>query len=176
MEIVLSFAGALIAWRFLLPLAVAIAIGFPLGHLFGPVVGFSVVLCGVGFGLIWQGRWLSGIPLFASVPSPPISRSVAFLGFAFIGALWGGFAAEIYGAVLAGGAALVAGVALTGGWLTLVLKRHGQLNSLVFVAFSLLSGLGGLYAISLLYATPSNPPLQSDAPQTSRLRSPELAR
>jgi len=177
MEIVLSIAAALIAWRFLLPLAAAIVIGFSLGHSFGPVVGFSVVLGGIGFGLIWQGRWLSGIPLFAAVPSPPISRPVAFLGLAFIGALWGGFAAEALGSVLAGGAVLVAGVALVGGWLTFVLKRHGQLNNLVFATFSLLCGLGGLYALSVHHAKePSNPPLQRDAPPASRLRAPELAR
>jgi len=177
MEIVLSIAGALIAWRFLLPFAVAIAVGFPLGHLFGPVLGFSVVLGGIGFGLIWQGRWLSGIPLFASVPSPPISRPVAFLGLAFIGALWGGFAAVTLGSVLAGGVVLVAGVALVGGWFSLVLKRHGQLNNLVFATFSLLCGLGGLYALSVYHAkAPSNPPLQRDATPASRLRAPELAR
>ena len=164
MEVVLSIAAVLVAWRFLLPLATAIGIGFLLGHLFGPVVGFSVVLGGIGFGLIWQGRWLSGIPLFASVPSPPISRPVAFLGFAVIGAIWGGFAAEALGSVLAGGAALVAGVALVGGWFSLVLKRHGQLNNLVFAAFSLLCGLGALYAVSMLHTkAPSNIAVEMDA-------------
>ena len=109
------------------------------------------MLGGIGFGLIWQGRWLSGIPLFASVPSPPISRPVAFLGLAFIGALWGGFAAEALGSMLAGGAVLVAGVALVAGYVSLVLKSHGQLNNLIFAAFSLLCGLGALYAISALH-------------------------
>lgn len=151
MEIVLSIAAALIVWRFLLPLAAAIVIGFPLGYFFGPVVGFSVVLGGIGFGLIWQGRWLSGIPLFASAPSPPISKPVAFLGLAFIGALWGGFAAEALGSTLAGGAVLVAGAALVAGYASLVLKSHGQLNNLIFAAFSLLCGLGALYAISALH-------------------------
>lgn len=152
MEFLLSIAAAFIAWRFLLPLAAAMGIGLLLGHLFGPVVGFSVVLGGIGFGLIWQGRWLSGIPLFLSVPSPPISKPVAFIGFAFVGAIWGGLAAEALGSVLAGGAILFAGVALVGGWCSLVLKRHGQLNNLVFAAFSLLCGLATLYAVGMFHS------------------------
>ena len=164
MEIFLSIAAVFVAWRFLLPLATAIGIGFFLGQPFGPVVGLSVVLGGMGFGLIWQGRWLSGISLFASVPSPPISRPVTFLGLAFIGALWGGFAAEALGSVLAGGAVLVAGVIFVGGWFSLILKRHGQLNNLVFAAFSLLCGLGGLYAVSVVHARAiSNLAVEMDA-------------
>lgn len=157
MEIVISIAAVLIAWRFLLPLAAAVGIGFLLGHFFEAVVGFSVVLGGIGFGLVWQGRWLSGIPLFASVSSPSISRPVVFLGLVFVGALWGGVAAEALGSVLAGGAVLLAGIALVAGWCSLVLKRHGQLSNFVFAAFSLLCGLGALYVISALH---THAPLQ----------------
>lgn len=166
MEIILSIFGALIAWRFLLALVIAIIIGFPLGHLFGSAIGFFIVLTGIGFGFIWQGRWLSGIPFFASTPSPSISKPVAFLGLSFIGALWGGFTSDIFDSALAGGAALIASVALIGGWLTLVLKRHVQLNNLAFAAFSLLCGLGGLYAVSVLHAKePSSSLLYGLPPQ-----------
>lgn len=151
MDTVLSVLVALVAWRFLLSLAVAAAVGLVLGHLFGQVVGFAVLLSGVGFGLIWQGRWISGIPLFALIPSTPISRPIAFLGFAFIGALWGGLAAQVLGSPLSGAATLVAVVALVGAWQTVVLKRHGQLNNLVFSAASLLCGFGGIYAITALH-------------------------
>jgi hypothetical protein len=70
------------------------------------------------------------------VASPPISRAVAFLGFAFIEAIWGGFAAEYLGSWLGGAVALVAAVALVGAWFAVVLNRHEQLNNLVFSAFS----------------------------------------
>ena len=105
-DITLSIVSVLIAWRFLLCLAIATAVGFLVGNLLGPFVGFSIVFCGLGFGLIWQGRWFDGIPLFASVPSPPISKPVAFLGFAFIGAIWGGFSSELLGSMIGGAFAL----------------------------------------------------------------------
>lgn len=149
-DIALSMFSVLLAWRFLLCLAVATAVGFLVGNLLGPVVGFSIFFFGLGFGLIWQGRWFDGIPLFASVPSPPISKPVAFLGFAFMGAIWGGFSSELLGSFVGGAFALVAAVTLVGAWLTLVHKRHGLLGNLIFSAFSLLSGLGGLYALSVL--------------------------
>jgi hypothetical protein len=152
LEIALSVVAVLFAWRFLLSLAASIAIAYPLGHFFGPVAGFAVAVSGICFGGLWQGRWLSGLPLFASVPSPPISRPVVFLGLAFIGALWGGFSVEILGSALAGGAILVSGVALVGAWRTLVLKRRERFDNLAFSAFSLLCGLGGLYAISSFHA------------------------
>lgn len=152
MDIVLSTIGVLLGWRFLACLGLAVAAGIPVGHLLGPVAGFSLVLFGVGFGCIWQGRWLTGIPLFASVPSPAISRPVAFLGLSFIGALWGGFATEVLGSVINGALTLIAAVALVGGWYVVVLKRHVSLGSLVFFAVSLLFGLGAVYALSLLRA------------------------
>ena len=152
MFITYSAITVLRAWRFLCCLAMGVTLGFPLGHLLGPIAGFALVFFTVGFGIIWQGRHIAGIPLFASVPSPPISKPVAFLGFSFIGAIWGGFASEVLGSPLGGAFALTAAVALVGAWYTVVLNRHGQLNHLLFALFSLLSGLGGLYAFSTLSA------------------------
>lgn len=90
MDIVLSIIGALCGWRFLACLGAAVANAIPVGRVLGPIAGFSFVLFGVGFGCVWQGRWLSGIPLWASVSSPSISKPATFLGLSFIGALWGG--------------------------------------------------------------------------------------
>lgn len=108
----------------------------------------AVLLVGVGFGCIWLGRWLSGIPLFASVTGPEISKPVAFLGFAFIGAIWGGFASEVLGSVLAGAFALIASVAVVGAWQTLFLKRHELLGNILFSSVALLFGLGTLFVLS----------------------------
>lgn len=152
MDISPLIIGVLLGWRFLACLALAVAVAIPLGHLQGPVAGFSLVLFGVGFGCIWQGRWLTGIPLFASVPSPPISKPIAFLGLALIGALWGGFAAEVLGSIVSGVLALIAVVALGGAWSTVVLKRHASLGNLVFFVFSLLFGLGAVYVLSMFRA------------------------
>jgi hypothetical protein len=120
----------------------------PIWQFIGPIGGLSVVLVGIGFGCIWQGRWQSGIPLFASVQGPKVSKPVAFLGFAFIGAIWGGFASEVLDSVLAGAFAIVAAVAVVGAWQTLILKRHELLGKLLFSSASLLFGLGALFAIS----------------------------
>ncbi|MDR2838653.1 MAG: hypothetical protein LBV49_08865 [Azonexus sp.] len=149
-DIAPSIMAVLFAWRFLLCLALASIFGFLVGNLLGPVVGFSILFFGVGFGLIWQGRTMTGIPLFASVPSPPLSKPVAFLGLALIGAVWGGFAGELLGSALAGAAILAAATCLLGAWLTVISKQHGLIGHLVFAGFSLLSGLGGIYALSLL--------------------------
>ncbi|WP_460838471.1 hypothetical protein [Noviherbaspirillum agri] len=152
MDILLSIIGALWGWRFLASLSAAVAIAIPVGHVLGPVAGFSLALFGVGFGCIWQGRWLSGIPLLASVPSPPISKPVTFLGLSFIGALWGGFSSEVLGSGIEGAFVLVAAVALGTAWRTVVLKQHTALGGIVFFAASLLFGLGAVYALGMLRA------------------------
>lgn len=152
MDIAISITAVLIAWRFLASLATAGALAVPIWQLFGPVGGLSVALVGVGFGCIWQGRWLSGIPLFASVPAPPISKPVAFLGLAFIGAIWGGFTSEALGSVISGAFTLIASVAIVGAWQTLILKRHELLGNLIFSTVSLLFGLGVLSVVSTFRA------------------------
>jgi hypothetical protein len=152
MDIALSIIGVLLGWRFLACVGLAVVVVIPLGHLLGPVAGFSLVLFGVGFGCIWQGRWLTGIPLFSSVPSPPISKPVAFLGLTFIGALWGGFAAEVLGSIVSGALALIAAVALGGAWSTVVNKRHASVGKLAFFASSLLFGLGAIYVLGMFRA------------------------
>jgi hypothetical protein len=153
MELVLTILYALVTWRFIVSIGIATVFAMALNHVFvefGGMSALALILVGVGFGLIWQGRWLSGIPVFASVPSPSISKPVAFLGFAFIGSIWGGIAAELFRSAFGGALTLVAAVVLVGAWYSVGLKRHVPLDYLAFVTFSLLIGLGGIYALSLL--------------------------
>lgn len=152
MDIVLSIIGALWGWRLLACFSAAVAIAIPVGHVLGPIAGFSLVLFGVGFGCIWQGRWLTGIPLWASVSSPPISKPTTLLGLTFIGALWGGVAAEVLGSGIEGASVLIVAVALGGAWRTVILKRHTSLRDIAFFAASLLYGLGAVYALGMLHA------------------------
>jgi hypothetical protein len=150
MDIVISLMGALLAWRFLLCFGVAAVIGFFVGHVLGHVMGGSIVLCGVGFGLMWQARWQSGTALFASIPSPPLSKPVVFMGLAFIGALLGGFTAELLGSFVGGAVVLLASLALVGSWRALVFQTHWQVKQFAFFAFSLQCGLASLYVAVVL--------------------------
>jgi hypothetical protein len=87
-------------------------------------------------------------PIVASLPYPPISKPIAFLGLAFIGAIWGSIASGMFGSLLGGVLALFASVALVGAWYTVILNRKKQLSSLLFVLLSLLSGFGCIYALN----------------------------
>jgi hypothetical protein len=106
--------------------------------------------------MVWEGVKLftqpTLSPIVASLPYPPISKPVTFLGLAFIGAIWGGIASEMLGSIIGGVLALFASVALVGAWYAVILNRMKQLSSLLFVLFSLLSGFGCIYALSLFRA------------------------
>jgi hypothetical protein len=149
MDIAAAIIAIIFTWRFLLSLAISVALAVLLAQFLGPVASFSAVCIGVGFGGIWQGRWLSGIALFDPIQSQSVSKPIAFIGLAFIGAIWGGLAGELFGSTFIGALVLLAGVAVTGGWFTLVLKRHRQLSKLVFSAISLLVGVFGIYVYGL---------------------------
>jgi hypothetical protein len=148
-DIAASIIAIVFTWRFLLSLAISIAFAFLLAQFSGPVASFSAVCIGVGFGGIWQGRWLSGMGLLDSAQSQPVSKPITFLGFAFIGAIWGGLAGDLCGSTLIGVLVLVATVALAGAWLTLVLKRNTDLLKLAFAALSLIAGVCGVYLYGL---------------------------
>lgn len=149
-EVAISLSAILLSWRFLASLAIAGALAVPVWQLVGPVGGLAVVLAGVGFGCMWQGRWLSGIPVLAPTPAPSISKPVAFLGLAFIGAIWGGFASEVLGSVAAGACALIAAVAAVGAWQTVILKRNMPFGKFMFSAMALLFGLVIVFVASEL--------------------------
>jgi hypothetical protein len=151
MDIAASFIAILFTWRFLLSLAISIAFAVLLAQLLGPVASFFAVCIGVGFGGIWQGRWLSGMRLLESAQSQPVSKPITFLGFAFIGAIWGGLAGELFGSTLIGALVLLATAALAGAWLTLILKRHTDLLKLTFVAISLIAGVCCVYLYGLYH-------------------------
>jgi hypothetical protein len=153
MDVFLSLIVLILASRFILSVGLAILVSLLLSHLWPgltPAIPLTIVAIGTGFGLIWQGRKLSGVPLFAAVATPDIGKPVAFLGLAFLGLIVGAFCGKVLGSLVTGGLCLVALVVLVAGWYAIVLKRHVPLAYLAFVCISLLSGLGALQVLILL--------------------------
>ena len=150
MDVFLALIVMILASRFILSVGLAILVSLLLIHLLPGLttaIPLTIVAIGTGLGLIWQGRKLSGVPLFAAVATPDISKPVAFLGLAFLGLIVGGFSGDMLGSLAAGGLCLVALVVLVAGWYAVVLKRHVPLAYLAFVCISLLSGLGALQVL-----------------------------
>ena len=149
MDILLTVIAIIFSWRFLACLSVAIVIAFLLGNYLGSVAAFSIVCIGVGLGCIWQGRWLYGITTSTSIHTRPISKLIAFFGYAFVGAIWGSLSSVLLNSMLGAALFLVVAVILVGAWLTVILRKHNQLNNLFFAVFSLLIGLGGICALGI---------------------------
>jgi hypothetical protein len=103
----------------------------------------------------WLWRYLAGSLVIRHetdfAQSQPVSKPITFLGFAFIGAVWGGLAGELFGSTLIGALVLLATAALAGAWLTLILKRHTDLLKLAFVAISLIAGICFIYLYGLYH-------------------------
>jgi hypothetical protein len=135
-----------------LVMAISAPLAFIAGKLFGPITGLSIFLFGVAFGLMWEARESDGAPPFKYEPSPPIAWPVKFVGLAFIGAMWGGFASEVSGSLLGGAIALVSATAFVGSCCTIATKQPLKLPRLLFEVGSLFFGLGSIYSLSLLHA------------------------
>jgi len=138
-----------LAWRLWVPILLGGVSALIAGQAIGGVAAFALFVIGLGWGLLWQGRWMTRSLNLGEPPAQPIARPIAFLGYALVGGLWGGFAAEYSGSVAAGALGLVAAVLLVGGWNLAVRKRAVQPAYLLFAALALLSGLGALWLIGL---------------------------
>jgi hypothetical protein len=149
METVFEILIAILHWRLLLSVGVSVFVALTLSKAFaGFTAGYciSLVLLATGFGIVWQSRAEAGVSLLAPVPSTPISKPLAFLGFLLIGFFWGGLASWLYGSQMAGAIALVCSVGVVSLWHWFVLHRPPSISYLAFTCASLLSG----YALLLL--------------------------
>ncbi|MBA4260341.1 MAG: hypothetical protein C0446_14355 [Chitinophaga sp.] len=89
----------LIHWRLLLCISGAITISVFLARYIswlGLGFGLCFTLLALGFGIIWQSRAEAGIPLFAKIENPKISKPVAALGLLFIAAIWFGVFSSLF--------------------------------------------------------------------------------
>jgi hypothetical protein len=152
MDIVLSIIAIFFSWRFLSCALISIAFAFLLGNYFGSVAAFASIFIGVGLGCIWQSRWLYGPPIPSSARSQSIPKPVAFFGYAFLGAIWGGLSSVLLEFILNATIFMVTAVVLAGTWLIAALRKTNQLNNLIFAAFSLFLGFAGILAMVTFYA------------------------
>jgi hypothetical protein len=146
----ISGLAVVFAWRILLSIAVSAPLAFLIGTFFGPIVGFAAAVLGLAFGLMWHARAPDGAAPFKYVPSPRICWLVKFVGLAFIGALVGGFAAEVADSLFGGAALLVAATAFVGAVHARATRRSLNYVNLLLEMVSLLFGLGVIYCLSLL--------------------------
>lgn len=143
MDALIEVLYLLLNWRFVLSLVASIVVALILSSTFqGFTAGYCItlVLCGTGFGILWQGRGEAGLTLSDSMPPTPISKPVAFMGFALMGFFWGIVATFLLKSLLLAALSLIAAVAVVGAWYQFVLKRPASVSYLAFSAVSLLAG------------------------------------
>jgi hypothetical protein len=156
MEKIFGVIWALFNWRLLLCIfsPIAVALGLSKAFAFNPGLGmlFNLFLLGTCFGVVWQTRSEAGVKLTAPVQSSKVSKPIAFLCLAVVGALLGAIESSIFGSAILGALALVVAVAIIALWNRFALRREISLSYLIFLAASLLIGFSGLLLLNLLYA------------------------
>ena len=141
---------ALLHWRLVFSTGGSVALAFTLSTfipLFTAAYCVTLVTCGFAFGLVWQSRADSGVPLTQKTKNQEISKPVAFVGLAFIGLIAGGFLAELLGSIFIGAVALSVCAALVALWSRRTLRPTG-LRSFVFSLVSLFVGYSMLLALA----------------------------
>lgn len=156
MDDLITLLVAFVYWRIVVSTLVACAVALLLNNLvpaFTAGHGLSLVVTAIVFGIYWQGRAEAGLSITERMEEPVISRPVAFLGLALIGALWGGGFAYLLRSALAGGLALCCAVALVALWRHIVQRQSTRANAIAFALFSLLMGYVSLQLPSLIQKT-----------------------
>jgi hypothetical protein len=139
----LELIAALLVWRFLVSLGTAAVLAFALSRIFlGFTAGYCItlVLLGVGIGLVWQARATEGHPSNKLIPAPPISAPVAALGYMFIGLTWGGVALALNHSWVYGALLIICTVGVMGICYRFVLRRNTPGKHLVLASTSMLVG------------------------------------
>ena len=152
MDELLTAIAALMLWRFVISILGAIGLAVLLSNLISTFTAEYCILLaifGATFGLYWQGRVDSGLSLTEKVEEPEISRPVAFIGFAFIGLVGGGFLGELLGSKVGGAIALILCAGVIELWFRLVKQRPVTRRSFAFSILALLSGYSALLVLSI---------------------------
>jgi hypothetical protein len=105
MEAILEILIMLIHWRLLVCISGAITISVFLARYIPWIVlgfGLCLTLVALGFGIIWQARAEAGIPLFAKIENPKISKPIAVLGLLFVAAIWFGVFSSLFSPLIGG--------------------------------------------------------------------------
>ena len=154
MDNVPALIGLLLYWRMLLAIALALAIGTvvaPALPSVGPPVILGTCILGIAFGVGWQARAEDTVPATA-VREAAVSKPVALLGMAFLGALWGALTITAIGSVLFSFIAIAIAPFLVGPLIGAILKRRFTANQLLFAACGL--ALGFVAPLSMYVSKP----------------------
>ena len=148
MEVLLGVVWAMLHWRILLCVfaPLVIVLGFSQLFEFPPNIGmlFNVFLLGIWLGIIWQSRSEEGMKLSDPFQTSKVSKPIAFVAIALVGALLGAVESAIFESVFFGAISLIVVVILIGLWSLIVQGKKMPIDRLVFLTSSLLLGFASL--------------------------------
>ena len=152
MEEFLGIVWAVFHWRILLCVFAPLGIALGVSQLFGfpPNIGmlFNIFLLGIWLGVIWQSRSEDGMKLSDSFQATKVSKPIAFVAIALIGALLGAVESAIFESAIFGAISLFVVVILIGLWSLIVQGKKIPIGGLVFLTSSLLLGFASLMLLN----------------------------
>ena len=173
MDHLLELAAALLFWRMVVALVASLIIGLVLALLIPSLGGAAVVAClvfGATAGILWQTR---ALPVGQAAPVESISKPVAFLGLAFVGAVWGGLGTFAFGSVTIPLVVLALAPIVFGPLISGLVGRKLSLRQLLLGSCALTVGLLVPFAIhSASAGVPSNWSVDAD-PHQHKAASPQ---
>jgi len=143
-------------WPAILGASLGVLVAFLLSLLFPglpPAFWISLALLGATVGLVWQFAVLSAKEVAGGQQSQRISSPVAFLGFAFVGGLWGHLVASFAGASVAL-LCVAAAPWVFGKLFCSIAKRRFRVRAAAFATIAFVVGFAAPYVISLAFNTP----------------------
>jgi hypothetical protein len=143
MEHLLGLIAASLLWRMIFSIFTSLSIGSLVALIF-PSIGTAAVFVSLLLGVIAATVWESSAQQPAehtALAKPLLSKPVAFVGLAFIGALWGGLAIALLNSPLWALLGLAITPFVLGAPLSAWQKRHFVLRRMLFASCALLVGL-----------------------------------
>ncbi len=110
----------------------------------------TLVLFGSALGLVWQRHADKHQPPIEPMPSSPISKPIAFIGYVFVGLVWAGVASSLAIAPSFVGLFLVSAVVAAAAWYRFVLGRTVAFPHFVFAAASMLLGCVAVVLLQMI--------------------------
>ena len=155
MEYVAGLIAAFLFWRVVAAVVASLVVGALIAMVIPESGPASIVICslvGIATGMIWQSQ--AEYPAGATPElEAPMSKSVAFLGLALVGGIWGSLGEIFFYSALVPALALVLAPFIVGPVIGALVKRRYALGQLAFAACGLVSGLAVPYAIQNAFAS-----------------------
>lgn len=156
MEPLLLFVNAVLYWRVIVCLVIAVSIAVAAHYLFPHLPDGSLVLIaciGTGLGLYWQGRAEQGLGIREKTEPVVLSHPVECLSLWFFGAVYGGLLAGVLGSQIGAVFAIVLSVAAVASWHAYKSRQRTTVYY-SYAAVAMVTGFGSLVLFAH-YAKPS---------------------